>query len=139
MIKNEYLFKNYKCVKFIETSAQSKHTATNLFCMIQKFFICSKNNCAVYDFRIWLKSPKVETTFPLLYPVLLRTWIIRFPQLFPICKPYLRDTSLGGSQNRNLYLGAISRPLFSQKRSITDDWRGPKYALLIIKQYYFHN
>ena len=121
MIKNEYLFKNYKCVKFIETSAQSKHTATNLFCMTQKFFICSKNNCAVSDFRIWLKSPKVQTTFSLLYLVLLRTSIIRFSQHFAICKPYLRDTSLGGSQNRSLYLGAISRPLFSHKRSITDD------------------
>ena len=57
-----------------------------------------------------------------------KTWIIGLSPLFPICKTYLTDANLGGSQNWSLYLGAISRQLFSEKSSIFDNWQGPKYA-----------
>ena len=66
---------------------------------------CCKNTCSVSDFRIRPKLPQIETTFPLLYRTLLicmihscgsKTWIIGFSQFFPICKPYLTDTNLGG-------------------------------------------
>ena len=66
---------------------------------------CCKNTCGVSDFRIWPKLPQIEITFSLLYRTLLicmihscgsKTWIIGFSQLFPICKPYLTDTNLGG-------------------------------------------
>ena len=64
-----------------------------------------KNTCGVSDFRIWPELPQIETIFSLLYRTLLicmihscgsKTWIIGFSQLFPICKPYLTDTNLGG-------------------------------------------
>ena len=120
---------------FSSTKAYGLNKKLFFFCIIQILFICRKNTYAVSDFRISPKSPQIENTFPFLYPALSicmfhscgsRTWIIRFSPLFPICKPYLPDASLGGCQNRSLYLGAIRRQLFS--RSIIDDWQGPKYA-----------
>ena len=89
---------------FVSFSKTSK-TFLALALPESRWGFCCKNTCSVSDFRIWPKLSQVETTFPLLYRTLLicmihscgsKTWIIGFSQLFPICKPYLTDTNLGG-------------------------------------------
>ena len=121
----------------VKTSVYELNKKLTFYCMVQRFSLCCKNTCAVFDFTLWPKLPQIETTFLLLYQTLLtcmihscrsKTWIIGLSPLFPICKTYLTDANLGGSQNRSLYLGAISRQLFSEKSSIFDNWQGPKYA-----------